>query len=203
MFEGRVLAGLKERLLSPEVIAAAVEEARLASVTQRREAMTKESRLRRRLGEVTWAWVAASTRSPRACRPGNCETACRAWRMAGPPSRRSCRTSRSPRPTSLPHPALAEAYRRKVEELEQVLGDDSPEAREALQVVRSLIRKIKILPYPEAPNGVWLEIEGDLAVLLRASAGAEQAKTPKAVALGVLQVSVDAGTGFEPVTFRL
>ncbi|WP_207541209.1 recombinase zinc ribbon domain-containing protein, partial [Sabulicella rubraurantiaca] len=77
VLEGRVLAGLKERLLSPEAIAAAVEEARLGLVAHRREAMTKESRLRRRLGEVTWAWVAASTRSPRACRPGNCETACR------------------------------------------------------------------------------------------------------------------------------
>ncbi|WP_207541116.1 hypothetical protein [Sabulicella rubraurantiaca] len=77
-----------------------------------------------------------------------------------------------------------------------MLGGDSPEAREALKVVRSPIRRVKILPDPAAPNGVWLEIEGDLAVVLRASASAKQAKTPKAVALGVLQVSVDAGTGF-------
>ncbi len=74
------------------------------------------------------------------------------------------------------------------------MGGGSPEAGEALQVVRSLIRGIKILPGLAAPDGVWLETEGDPAVPPRAAASAEQAKTPSVVALGVLQVSVDAET---------
>ena len=31
----------------------------------------------------------------------------------------------------------------------------------------------------------------------------EQAKAPRLGAMGAVQLSVDAGTGFEPVTFRL
>ena len=103
---------------------------------------------------------------------------------------------------SVPHPLIAEAYRRRVEELEVSLGQDNAEAREALEVVRSLVERVEIVPDASAPGGVWLEIRGDLALMLRFGE-AGQAKAPKAVAVGVLQLSVDAGTGFEPVTFRL
>ena len=102
----------------------------------------------------------------------------------------------------VPHPKIAESYRRPVEELEGLLGETSTEASEALEVVRGLIERVTIVVDGLAPDGIWLEIQGDLAHLLTFSE-ARQQKPPKVLAVGGLQLSVDAGTGFEPVTFRL
>ena len=68
--------------------------------------------------------------------------------------------------------------------------------------MRGLIERVTIVPDGSAPEGIWLEIEGDLAQLLSLSAPG-QAKAPRLGAMGAVQLSVDAGTGFEPVTFRL
>jgi cell division protease FtsH len=88
---------------------------------------------------------------------------------------------------------LAEAYRRRVETLERALGEASAEAQEALDLVRGLIERVTIVPDGSAPDGIWLEIEGDLAQLLSFSASG-QAKAPVAGAMGAVQLSVDAGT---------
>lgn len=80
---------------------------------------------------------------------------------------------------TIPHPRIAEAYRRRVETLELALGEGSPEAQEALDLVRGLIERVTIVPDGSAPDGIWLEIEGDLAELLVFSVSG-QAKAPKA-----------------------
>lgn len=55
MLERRILAGLKNSVLTAEAIEAPVEEARKALADQRQEAAAEEGRLRRRSGELARA----------------------------------------------------------------------------------------------------------------------------------------------------
>jgi site-specific DNA recombinase len=115
------------------------------------------------------------------------------------------------------HPQLPAFYRRRVEALEESLRDPATAAA-AAEALRSLIDSILI--HPGAKRGeLTVSLRGDLAAFLHlaeAPAGGllKQAtsNTKTAVLLvgdgrsifgqGVLG-SLDAGTGFEPVTFRL
>jgi site-specific DNA recombinase len=115
-------------------------------------------------------------------------------------------TMSAPAPVAL-HPNLPVLYRRKVEELERLLADPELGA-EAMAAIRGLIARIVLRP--RAGGGVEAVLEGDLARILTI---AEQARgqTPNARRLsgrrsGVFlgsQLSVVAGAGFEPATFRL
>lgn len=101
-------------------------------------------------------------------------------------------------PLPVIHPNLAELYQRKVACLENELAD--PEiATEAKSVLRSLIKMIKVTPGTERGE-VQLELHGDLAAIL--SAGIVEKKTDRSYE-SRNQVSVVAGIGFEPMTFRL
>ncbi len=96
------------------------------------------------------------------------------------------------------HPGLAEAYRRKVEELHEALAaDDAGPARE---LVRGLIEAIVLIPQD---GRLRVEVRGDLAAILQLS-GTPNANTP-AGEPGYLveQVKLVAGAGFEPAAFRL
>ena len=95
------------------------------------------------------------------------------------------------------HPNLAEAYRRRVAELEGLL--EEPELRdEAMQAIRSMIERIVVKP--RDGGGVDLELHGDLARILAVCS--ENAKTPARDELG-FSLSVVAGARFELTTFRL
>ena len=106
------------------------------------------------------------------------------------------------------HPNLAELYRRRVAELSEVLSsDDDAEARE---LVRGLVEEIRLVP---EEGKLRIEVRGELGAILRLAAGAggpgmssrpENGKRPGISAEAFLeQIKMDAGTGFEPVTFRL
>ena len=102
------------------------------------------------------------------------------------------------------HPGIAEVHRRKVERLAEALN--APEDRaEAATALRTLIEKIVLTPGP-ARREVHATLHGELGQVLSWTAAREgrlgTRDTPGLVALGV-SVSVGAGTGFEPVTFRL
>ena len=114
------------------------------------------------------------------------------------------RPSRDTAPVAL-HPNLPALYRRKVEELEAVLAD--PElGPEAMEAIRPMITRIVLTP--RAEGGMEAVLEGDLARILTICAGAERTNARRvsggrsADVLG-RQVSVVAGAGFEPATFRL
>ena len=92
------------------------------------------------------------------------------------------------------HPKLAELYREKVEDLRKSLNREDARA-EAVDILRSLIEEIRLVP----ENGkLRVHLKGQLAELLALA----QNKRPGSKGTGP-QVTLVAGTGFEPVTFRL
>ena len=109
-----------------------------------------------------------------------------------------------PSPVRL-HPSLPQLYRRKVERLESLLAD--PElAGEASEAIRALITKIVLTPRPE--GGLVAVLHGDLAQILTIAEAAQMQEARRVVGgcsgtVPVSRLSVVAGAGFEPATFRL
>ncbi|MQP68608.1 hypothetical protein GE253_25175 [Niveispirillum sp. SYP-B3756] len=92
------------------------------------------------------------------------------------------------------HPNVAGLYARMIERLTTAL-EDATTRGEVMEAIRSLIDKVVITP--SARRGeVQAELHGKLAEILNAT-------TRSAGAGRVVITSLDAGTGFEPVTFRL
>jgi site-specific DNA recombinase len=99
------------------------------------------------------------------------------------------------------HPNLAEVYRQKVAALADLLRyEDGAEARE---MVRGLFEVILLVP---EDGRLRVEIHGELTAILSLAEGARTAKSASGgMPAGALveQIKMVAGTGFEPVTFRL
>lgn len=99
-------------------------------------------------------------------------------------------------PPPLLHPNLAEVYRQKIAALHRSLQAEETRA-EAAAIVRGLVDRITLVP----ENGsLSIVLRGDLAAML---AFASNSKKPSLLGDGLVQGSLVAGTGFEPVTFRL
>ncbi|RWR26662.1 recombinase family protein [Sinirhodobacter populi] len=93
-------------------------------------------------------------------------------------------------PPPLLHPAMAQHYRQRVQQLYETLQDDSEERRiEAAEVIRSLVEDIILTP---VEGKVEIDIRGDLVGILTLSA---QKQNPAAGAAG-LQVKMVAGGRF-------
>ena len=84
--------------------------------------------------------------------------------------------------------------------------DDGAEVRE---LVRGLVDEIRLIP---EEGKLRIEVRGELGAILRLAEGARASgaggpqndKRPSVSAEALaLQIKLDAGTGFEPVTFRL
>jgi site-specific DNA recombinase len=104
---------------------------------------------------------------------------------------------------ALLHPRLAQIYRGKVEALATAFESSASQA-EAQEIIRGLIEVVVLTP---VDGHLQVALKGDLAAMLLIGQDAKRRKAPGAEALeaaqDVLQVKMVAGTGFEPVTFRL
>ncbi len=89
---------------------------------------------------------------------------------------------------------------------------NAPDIRlKAAAGLRELIEKVVLTPNAEAPDGLRAERHGDLAVLLALvmadapprRSGRRGGSTTAGTSVPGGLLSVVAGTGFEPVTFRL
>ena len=105
----------------------------------------------------------------------------------------------------LPYPNLAQVYRAKVARPHEAL-QSSPDAREALDAVRRLIERIALTLAPDA-KGFEIELVGEIAAMVRLGLTDVRAVSrpdqPAGHDLFARSVKLVAGTGFEPVTFRL
>jgi site-specific DNA recombinase len=99
------------------------------------------------------------------------------------------------------HPNMAEIFRRRISALHESLQAEDGKA-EAAELFRTLIDQVTLVP-EDGPLAIALR--GDLAAILRFAAGKKNPALDEGGALAGLlsQESLVAGTGFEPVTFRL
>ena len=111
--------------------------------------------------------------------------------------------ARAERPPPLLHPSLAQIYRERIASLSETLGRPDTRA-EAAEAIRSLVSGIELAP---EDGRLAIVLRGDLAAMLSFASHKRKPDAPSLEAglLGamVAQESLGAGTGFEPVTFRL
>jgi DNA invertase Pin-like site-specific DNA recombinase len=186
VIEGRVLSGLKDKLLAPELVAEAVREyqaewnRRAAAGDRRRAELEAElNDTLRRITQVMAAieqGVVTATTKARLLELEAKHDACM----------QSLHAEKERALVPALHPGLAEAYRRKVAELESALND--PAIRlEAAGVLRGLIDAVVLYP-GERRGEIRAELHGVLAALLQLDQ-ADKAKTR----VGETRVSLVAG----------
>jgi site-specific DNA recombinase len=100
-------------------------------------------------------------------------------------------------PPALLHPNMAEVYRQRIAALHNAMKDETRKV-EAFEVLRSLVSGVILEPV----NGeLAIHLKGDLAAMLTFAANK---KKPSRERDGIVaQLSLVAGVGFEPTTFRL
>ena len=103
----------------------------------------------------------------------------------------------APLPAPRLHPNLATIYKEKIANLVQALNNPNT-LIEANTAIRQLIERVQLIPV----NGeLKIELYGELAALLKLGTEPKD-EHPQAESEGV-QITLVAGVGFEPTTFRL
>ena len=103
----------------------------------------------------------------------------------------------APLPAPRLHPNLATIYKEKIANLIQALNNPNT-LIEANTAIRQLIERVQLIPV----NGeLKIELYGELAALLKLGTEPKN-EYPQAESEGV-QITLVAGVGFEPTTFRL
>ncbi|WP_188517771.1 recombinase family protein [Alsobacter metallidurans] len=197
--EGIVIEALQHNLMRPELVAEFI-----AAVTEelnrgRAHDSAQRTRLERRQLEVDRLLDGLITALAEGFRaPGlqarldalEAEKADIARQLAAP----------APNPVRL-HPNLAEVYRLKVASLHEALHREETRA-EAFDILRSLIENVVI--HPREGGGVEIELIGEIASMVAVATNTNAAPGRAALDEPLRRsVKVVAGTGFEPVTFRL
>jgi site-specific DNA recombinase len=190
--EERVLAGLKNKLLAPNLVQEFIAEfhaelnrrgrdAELAYEVARRERIDIERKIKALVDAIENGIFTTSTRG-------------RLLEL----ERRKAELDGIKPPAQITrfHPNIAETYRQKVARLEEALNN--PALREeAAEVLRGLVDEIRLAPAGD--GGLQIELFGELAAIMALS---ESAKANRAVDQ-TARFSLVAGRGFEPLTFRL
>jgi site-specific DNA recombinase len=99
----------------------------------------------------------------------------------------------APPPMPRLHPNIAEVYRQKIVSLGEALNDEHT-STEAGECIRELIEEIRLVP---EKGKLSIQLFGELAALINLAS-----ERPRSGGTGV-QVTLVAGVGFEPTTFRL
>jgi site-specific DNA recombinase len=195
--EGRVLGALRERMLQADAIEAYVEEYSRTFQTHQQERQKSRRALEKRGAEATrriqrlTAAIGDGAKNFAEVREALEDQIA---------VRERCRrelADLAAEPTLAMMPNLAESYRRNIVKLGDALKGEEIEREEARRAMRALIDHIVVTP-AEDRRGVALEVRGRLSELIdfghkkSAPSGARDC-----------MLSVVAGTGFEPVTFRL
>ena len=195
--EDRVLSGLRDQLLHPDLIAefvraSQVEFNRLSADRQKDHGRIIQgiAKIERQIDQIITAITDGMYHPSMKGKMTDLET-----------RKAALEVERDQLPQEQPvllHPGLSESYRQKVALLIAALNDVSAQA-EAATLIRSLLTEIRLVP---VEGRVMLELVGELAGLLALGATNAKSRAGGAAVLYGSTVMV-AGTGFEPVTFRL
>ncbi|WP_421708582.1 recombinase family protein [Algihabitans sp.] len=206
VLEERVMAGLRDRLMAPEVAATAMRAYVEESNRLKREgrAMAGADRralvqVDRRIAEIVAVMEAGGYSRALMARLQTLEA-------EQADLKRRLESTTEELPDTLP--TLAGLYRRKVERLAEAL--QHPEERAAAtQAIRDIVGRITLTPGPKRGQ-IDATLHGDLGTILDWAAEKRQElaetralKHQTDTSLLGVSVSVVAGAGFEPATFRL
>ncbi len=97
------------------------------------------------------------------------------------------------------HPSLAKVYEAKIHDLADSLNDETAKPH-AVELLRGLLVEVRLHPNEMASDGHDIELYGELASIL-ALAGSRNDEPHRFT--GGVSVTLVAGVGFEPTTFRL
>ena len=201
--ERRVLAGLKERMMAPEVATEAMRA--YAEETNR---LNRERRSNGDAWKVELVKVEKQIRGIiEAIKEGMFHPSMKGEMDALEARKAELTEQLADIPEYAPDllPSASAIYAKKVSALTAALAkpDERPQAAAAL---RMLIEKIVLTPGPERGE-IYATLHGELRTILewteRQAVGKASKTTKPAVGAAGLSVSMVAGTGFEPVTFRL
>ena len=167
--EGRVLDGLKERLLAPEMVEHFVTtwgrkmaELRAGETQRRAQAEKRLREVEKKLAGVIAA-IEDGAYSP-TLRDRLSELETEKETLAAD------LTAMDPPPVVDFHPHLPKVYRDKVANLQEALQADDDSRHKAAQILRSLIDRIVLIP-GEQRGEIHIELHGALAALLRFARG--------------------------------
>nr|WP_210105635.1 recombinase family protein [Neorhizobium galegae] len=201
--EARVLSGLKDRMMAPEI----VEEAMRAYA----EETNRLNRERRSSGDAWKAELAKIEKQIRgiieAIKAGMFHESMKA-EMDTLEARKVELTERlaeAPQDTPDILPSASAIYAKKIASLTKAVNKKE-ERQEAADNLRSLIERISLTPGPERGE-IYATLHGELGTIVnwterQAIGKAAKTTKPAADATGV-SLSVVAGAGFEPAAFRL
>ena len=206
VLEDRVLAGLRDRLMAPEVAAEAMR-----SYVEETNRLNRERRAAGDADRKALAEVEKRIAEIVAAIEGGGYTRTMTDHLRRLEAEQDVLTERlASVPADVPyvHPNVAEIYRRKVERLAEALR--SPEERdEAAAAIRDIVERITLTPGPRRGQ-IDATLHGDLGTILdwvadvREKVAENRAKKHQTdTSLSGVSVSVVAGAGFEPATFRL
>ncbi len=94
------------------------------------------------------------------------------------------------------HPNMAVRYRKEVSRLMNALDDDE-HRHEDIELIRSLIDKIVLVPDPDS-KGLLIDLHGDLAGILNIATEGESAKPGREI--DIRQIRIVAGLENQPTT---
>ena len=200
--EARVLSGLRDRMMAPEI----VEEAMRAYA----EETNRLNRERRSSGDAWKAELVKVEKQIRgiieAIKAGMFHESMKAEMDTLEARKTELNTLLADAPEDTPDilPSASAIYAKKVSALTKALNRRE-ERQEAAETLRGLIEKISLTPGPERGE-IYATLHGELGTILnwterQAIGKAVKTTKPAADATG-LSLSVVAGTGFEPVIFR-
>ncbi|WP_299363788.1 recombinase family protein [uncultured Paracoccus sp.] len=201
--EARVLSGLKDRMMAPEI----VEEAMRAYA----EETNRLNRERRSSGDAWKAELVKIEKQIRgiieAIKGGMFHESMKAEMDTLEARKTELNTLLADAPEDTPDilPSASAIYAKKVSALTKALNRKE-ERQEAAETLRGLIDKISLTPGPERGE-IYATLHGELGTILnwteRQAIGKVVKTTKPAADATGLSLSVVAGVGFEPTTFRL
>jgi site-specific DNA recombinase len=160
--EGRVLTGLRERMMTPEMAAEAMRAYAQETNRLNRERRATAEASRKELAETTKAIVEIV----RVIEQGGWHRAL-SERLTELEAKQDSLTARlSDVPEDVPdlHPGLAETFRRRIERLTEAL-DHPEDAGEAAEAIREVIDRIVITPGPTRKD-TSITLQGELGTIL-------------------------------------
>ncbi|MCB1467469.1 MAG: recombinase family protein [Rhizobiaceae bacterium] len=195
VLEDRVLSGLRDQLLHPDLIAAFVSEYQRewnqmmqVEMAERTQAERDLAQVQRKIDQVVDAVTEGMFHPSMKAKLSELEA------RKAELEELLAKSEDQPHALRL-HPGLSDVYRHKVATLTEALNA-SETLPEATHVLRGLLSTIRL--HPEG-DGLSIELVGDLAGILALSS---QKQSPAECA-GLGAITLVAGVGFEPTTFRL